>query len=88
MSHTELKDLRIAINTLCNFLFCAHKTEWAPCVFDDKNWQYDLEGILVTDDKLPDLAKQLLKDVESNENFNEYDCHGYLWKIYYQPLKK
>jgi hypothetical protein len=91
-THMDLKELRLAINTLCNFLFCSHKTHWAPIIFgkssDDKIWRYDLEGVLVPDSELVELAKTLLQSVESNENFDEYDCHGYVYQIYYEPIKK
>ncbi len=87
------KGLRSAINTLCHFLFCSHKTHWAPIIFDatidsDSNvWRYSLEGILVPDTELIDLAKTLLLFIKDNDDFNEYDCHGYVYKIYFEPIQ-
>lgn len=88
-----MKELRIAINNLCHFLFCSHKTNWAPIIFDFKPdegenlWRYSLEGILVTDDELIEVAKTLILFVKSNDDFSEYDCHGYVYHIYYEPIQ-
>ena len=83
----DLIELREKINNLCHFLFCAHKTDWAPNIFGSKRFKYDLEGVTIPHKKTINTAIELLSSIKWNDDFNEYDCHGYVYKIYYEPIQ-
>jgi hypothetical protein len=84
---TNLLVLRQKINNLCHFLFCSHKTDWAPFIFKTFIYRYSLDGVVICDEKLIQTALELLSSIKWNDDFNEYDCHGYVYKIYYEPIQ-